>query len=148
MDAPVWEEIVPLDHQPAVRCVLQGEMETKCMHEQKKDAFNMRMQLEQTFRKTLQEVSTQYHQQAFEEMTRESKNALLEQAKLKEELALQNVGIESLMARHESQAGAHKEVIREKELLEQATKAPAGTGARRTSARRSDDAPVDFYLRF
>ena len=47
-------------------------------------------------------MSTQYHQKAFEEMTEESKNALVEQARLKEELSLQNVGIETLMARYQA----------------------------------------------
>ena len=86
-------------------------------HRLKKEAFNLRMQLEQTFRKSLQEMDSKYHQRAFEDMSEESKNALVANSKLKEELALQSIGIESLMARYKAQEAAAKKLRLENEVL-------------------------------
>jgi hypothetical protein len=88
---------------------LLGQVEKEGMdhahetHTMKKEMFNLRMQLEQTFRKTLQELDGQYQKKAFDAMSEESKNALMANARLKEELALQSVGVENLLQRYKRQ---------------------------------------------
>jgi hypothetical protein len=95
----------------------EGLEHAKDTHILKKEMFNLRMQLEQTFRKSLQELDGQYQKKAFDQMTEESKNALLANAKLKEELALQSVGVENLLQRYKKQEEMHMKLKQEKSVL-------------------------------
>jgi hypothetical protein len=95
----------------------EGLEHAKDTHILKKEMFNLRMQLEQTFRKSLQELDGQYQKKAFDQMTEESKNALLANAKLKEELALQSVGVENLLQRYKKQEELYMKLKQEKSVL-------------------------------
>ena len=74
------------------------------VHALKKDMVELRQQLEQTFRKALMETDRTKQQYAFEALHDSSKSALLANAKLKEELALQTLGRSNLDLRREKQA--------------------------------------------
>ena len=95
----------------------EGLQHANDTHILKKEMFNLRMQLEQTFRKSLQELDGQYQKKAFDQMTEESKNALLANAKLKEELALQSVGVENLLQRYKKQEEEFMKQKQEKAVL-------------------------------
>ena len=69
-------------------------------HRVKNDAFNLRMQLESTFRKSLHEMDAKYKEEAFQSLTNDSKNALIENSKLEKELTVQSIGIEALLKRY------------------------------------------------
>jgi len=87
-------------------------------HRMKKEMFNLRMQLEQTFRKTLQELDAQSQRKAFDAMDDESKSALMANAKLKEELSLQSVGVENLLQRYQQIDDGFKKMKVDKSILE------------------------------
>jgi chromosome segregation ATPase len=87
-------------------------------HRMKKEMFNLRMQLEQTFRKTLQELDAQSQKKAFDAMDDESKSALMANAKLKEELSLQSVGVENLLQRYQQIDDGFKTMKVDKGILE------------------------------
>mmetsp|Transcript_20270 Transcript_20270/g.51464 ORF Transcript_20270/g.51464 Transcript_20270/m.51464 type:complete len:411 (-) Transcript_20270:86-1318(-) len=72
-------------------------------HAIKKETFHSRIQLENTFRKTLQEMDRKHHEKAFQDMAEESKTALIDKAQLREELSLQTTGIEALTNRYLAQ---------------------------------------------
>ena len=55
----------------------------------KKEMLELRQQIEDTFRKSLMDTDRIMKQNAFDALTDESKTALLANAKLKEELAIQ-----------------------------------------------------------
>jgi hypothetical protein len=82
----------------------QGRHHAEETHRLTKESFSLRIKLEQTFRNTLQEIDGKYKEQAFSQLTRDSKNALVENSKLEEELAIQSIGIESLLARYKRQS--------------------------------------------
>ena len=82
----------------------EGRNHAEETHRLTKESFSLRIKLEQTFRKTLQEIDGKYKEQAFSELARDSKNALVENSKLEEELAIQSIGIESLLERYKKQA--------------------------------------------
>ncbi|KAG6955629.1 hypothetical protein JG687_00011080 [Phytophthora cactorum] len=74
------------------------------IHKVRLDMFNHKMALEKTFRKALQELDADYLKKAFNAMSEESKNALVANAKLKDELQLQSIGVDNLMHRFTQQA--------------------------------------------
>ena len=82
----------------------EGRNHAEESHRLTKESFNLRIKLESTFRKTLQEIDSKYKEQAFNELARDSKNALVENSKLEEELAIQSIGIESLLERYQKQS--------------------------------------------
>jgi len=96
----------------------QTDNQLKETNKMKKEAFALRMQLEQTFRNSLHEMDVKYHEKAYAEMAEESKTALVEQAKLKEELALQIVGIHAMMQRYDEKDALAKKLLREKGFLQ------------------------------
>ncbi|ETV72737.1 hypothetical protein, variant 3 [Aphanomyces astaci] len=88
------------------------------IHAMRVDMFNHKMALEQTFRKSLQELDAQYLKKAFNAMADESKNALVANAKLKDELQMQSIGVENLMHRFKTQADQYHKMKVENEILE------------------------------
>ncbi|KAF0689506.1 Aste57867_19063 [Aphanomyces stellatus] len=88
------------------------------IHSMRLDMFNHKMALEQTFRKSLQELDAQYLKKAFNAMAEESKNALIANAKLKDELQMQSIGVENLMHRFKTQAEQYHKMKVENEILE------------------------------
>jgi len=90
----------------------------------KKEAFNARVELEDTFRKTLQDLDKKYKGAAFAEISNESKNALKEKARAQNELAVQTIGIEALTTRYEAQVKLVQElrtnngVLKEHQLVQ------------------------------
>jgi hypothetical protein len=72
-------------------------------HELSQKGFKLRMQLEQTFRRTLKEMEVQYRQQALEGMKDESKQALNANRLLREELEIQSNGIKAMIKRFDKQ---------------------------------------------
>jgi hypothetical protein len=86
-------------------------------HRVKNDAFKLRVQLESTFRKTLQEMDVKYKDDAFNALGEDSKNALVENSKLERELTIQSIGIESLLKRYQKQLAAYRELKVENEVL-------------------------------
>ncbi|CAK5128297.1 unnamed protein product [Aphanomyces euteiches] len=87
------------------------------IHAMRLDMFNHKMALEQTFRKSLQELDGQYLKKAFNAMADESKNALVANAKLKDELHMQSIGVENLMHRFKTQAEQYHKMKVENEIL-------------------------------
>ncbi|KAJ0405679.1 hypothetical protein ATCC90586_004482 [Pythium insidiosum] len=83
------------------------------------DMFNHKMALEKTFRKALQELDAEYLKKAFNAMSEESKNALVANAKLKDELQLQSIGVDNLMQRFNQQAKHYQKMRIENDILEQ-----------------------------
>ncbi|OQR82987.1 protein kinase [Achlya hypogyna] len=88
------------------------------VHAMRLDMFNHKMALEQTFRKSLQELDAQYLKKAYNAMAEESKNALVANAKLKDELQMQSIGVENLMLRFKAQADQFHKMKVENEILE------------------------------
>ena len=86
-------------------------------HRVKNDAFNLRMQLESTFRKSLHEMDAKYKEEAFQALANDSKNALIENSKLEKELTVQSIGIEALLKRYNNQLVKHRELKVENEIL-------------------------------
>ena len=82
---------------------IEGRNHAEESHRLTKESFSLRIKLESTFRKTLQEIDGKYKEQAFAELANDSKNALVENSKLEEELAIQSIGIESLLERYKKQ---------------------------------------------
>ncbi|KAE8995423.1 hypothetical protein PR003_g20146 [Phytophthora rubi] len=89
------------------------------IHKVRLDMFNHKMALEKTFRKALQELDADYLKKAFNAMSEESKNALVANAKLKDELQLQSIGVDNLMHRFTQQAKHFTRMKVENEILEQ-----------------------------
>ena len=58
--------------------------------------MELRQQLEHTFRKTLSDSEKAHQRKAFEALASGAKDALLTNAKLKEELAVQSIGMKNL----------------------------------------------------
>lgn len=85
----------------------------------KKEAFSLRMQLESTFRRSLHEMDEKYRDMAFAAMDDESRHALLANSKLKEELAMQSVGITSLTARYNAAVSSLTSLRVEHDVLKQ-----------------------------
>ena len=56
----------------------EGRNHAEESHRLTKESFTLRIKLEQTFRKTLQEIDDKYKEQAFAALARDSKNALVE----------------------------------------------------------------------
>ena len=86
-------------------------------HRVKNDAFNLRMQLESTFRKSLHEMDAKYKEEAFQSLTNDSKNALIENSKLEKELTVQSIGIEALLKRYNKHLTLYRELKVENEIL-------------------------------
>ncbi|EEY68741.1 uncharacterized protein PITG_19117 [Phytophthora infestans T30-4] len=103
--------------------MLEMEQENKTHAEEiykvRLDMFNHKMALEKTFRKALQELDADYLKKAFHAMSEESKNALVANAKLKDELQLQSIGVDNLMHRFTQQAKHFQRMKVENEILEQ-----------------------------
>ncbi|GLE03742.1 hypothetical protein PINS_up012644 [Pythium insidiosum] len=89
------------------------------IHKVRLDMFNHKMALEKTFRKALQELDAEYLKKAFNAMSEESKNALVANAKLKDELQLQSIGVDNLMQRFNQQAKHYQKMRIENDILEQ-----------------------------
>ncbi|DBA00539.1 TPA: hypothetical protein N0F65_006443 [Lagenidium giganteum] len=89
------------------------------IHKVRLDMFNHKMALEKAFRKALQELDAEYLKKAFNAMSEESKNALAANAKLKDELQLQSIGVDNLMHRFNQQAKHYQKMKVENEILEQ-----------------------------
>ena len=96
-----------------------NQAQLKETNKMKREAVALRMQLEQTFRNSLHEMNAKYHEKAYADMAEESKSALIEQAKLKEELAIQVTGIHAMMQRYDQKDAMAKRLAREKEILEE-----------------------------
>uniref|UniRef100_K3XAB7 Uncharacterized protein n=1 Tax=Globisporangium ultimum (strain ATCC 200006 / CBS 805.95 / DAOM BR144) TaxID=431595 RepID=K3XAB7_GLOUD len=105
------------------KLMLQLEHESKDhaeeIHKVRLDMFNHKMALEKTFRKSLQELDADYLKKAFNAMSEESKNALIANAKLKDELQLQSIGVDNLMQRFSQQGKHYQKMKVENEILEQ-----------------------------
>ncbi|OQR82156.1 hypothetical protein THRCLA_11084 [Thraustotheca clavata] len=97
---------------------LENKNHVEEIHAMRLDMFNHKMALEQTFRKSLQELDAQYLKKAYNAMAEESKNALVANAKLKDELQMQSIGVENLMLRFKAQAGQFHKMKVENEILE------------------------------
>ncbi|KAG9409842.1 hypothetical protein AC1031_020152 [Aphanomyces cochlioides] len=97
---------------------LENKNHIEEIHAMRLDMFNHKMALEQTFRKSLQELDGQYLKKAFNAMADESKNALVANAKLKDELHMQSIGVENLMHRFKTQAEQYHKMKVENEILE------------------------------
>ncbi|TMW56269.1 hypothetical protein Poli38472_008917 [Pythium oligandrum] len=89
------------------------------IHKVRLDMFNHKMALEKTFRKALQELDADYLKKAFNAMSEESKNALVANAKLKDELQMQSIGVDNLMQRFNQQAKHYQKMKIENDILEQ-----------------------------
>lgn len=85
----------------------------------KRESFNARVNLEHTFRKTLQELEKKLHQRAFAEMDKESKSALVEKARVQDELALQTIGIEALTKRYNEKCAIVQTLRTDKTILQE-----------------------------
>eukprot|EP01029_Cantina_marsupialis_P006311 TRINITY_DN1690_c0_g1_i1.p1 TRINITY_DN1690_c0_g1~~TRINITY_DN1690_c0_g1_i1.p1 ORF type:complete len:469 (+),score=117.72 TRINITY_DN1690_c0_g1_i1:68-1474(+) len=88
-------------------------------HRLQQDSMQLRLQLESTFRKALQEMDTEYREKAFAAMDADSRNALLANSKLSEELALQSVGIENMVSKYEELENKYKKLKTDWSLLSQ-----------------------------
>jgi hypothetical protein len=95
----------------------RGSVFAEESHRIKNDAFNLRTQLESTFRKTLHEMDAKYKDEAFNALGEDSKNALIENSKLEKELTIQSIGIEALLKRYNNQLEMHRELKVENEIL-------------------------------
>ena len=95
----------------------RGSVFAEESHRIKNDAFNLRIQLESTFRKTLHEMDVKYKDEAFNALGEDSKNALIENSKLEKELTIQSIGIEALLKRYNNQLKMHRELKVENEIL-------------------------------
>lgn len=85
----------------------------------RREMFSSRMQLEKTFRKTLQELDEKHHADAFRQMKGESKTALVDRARVEQELAVQSIGIESLTERFRRATEALKVLKTDKSILQE-----------------------------
>ncbi|GBG24483.1 Hypothetical Protein FCC1311_007012 [Hondaea fermentalgiana] len=88
-------------------------------HGIKRESFDARLQLEHTFRKTLQELEKKLHQQAFDQMDKESRTALIDRARVQDELALQTVGIEALTKRYNEKSALVQTLRTDKCILKE-----------------------------
>ena len=75
----------------------------EAVHETKREMLELRQSLEHTFRKTLADAEQAHQARAFGALGAGAKDALLTNAKLKEELSLQAIGMKNLDLRHERQ---------------------------------------------
>ena len=75
----------------------------EAVHETKREMLELRQSLEHTFRKTLADAEQAHQERAFGALGAGAKDALLTNAKLKEELSLQAIGMKNLDLRHERQ---------------------------------------------
>lgn len=84
--------------------------------------LGVREGLQKAFRKALEDLSGTYDSKAFQGLDEDLKQALLDNANMQEELALQEIGITSLSQRSKSQRKEVARLSREKRKLENATK--------------------------
>lgn len=113
---------------------LENKSHAEEIHMVRLDMFNHKMALEKTFRKALQELDADYLKKAFNAMSEESKvrhhcsflllgscygitnctyqNALVANAKLKDELQVQSIGVDNLMQRVNKQAKFYRKMVR------------------------------------
>jgi len=120
----------------------EGLSHAAAEHKMKKEMFNLRMQLEQTFRKTLQEKDAQYRERAFEAMSEESRMALVANAKLQEELSLQSVGVEHFMQRFKTTTEEHRKLQQQHALLSEASKLQLNTASKLKRQKLEQEALV------
>lgn len=85
----------------------------------KKQTFNTRVELEKSFRKSLQMMELELKQKAFKEMDEETKNAVREMARTQDELSLQTNGIEALTKRYLAEREKVKVLRTDKSLLQE-----------------------------
>ena len=97
----------------------QNARHTEFTNRIKSDSFNVRLLLEQKYRKELEEMDARYKEEAFQDINRESKRALLDNSRLEEELALQSVGINKLLKKHKEAENTIKKLRVEKQLLQE-----------------------------
>merc|ERR1719502_365826 len=83
-----------------------------------REMLEFRKTLEIQLKKSLTELEISYKKTAFDALSGESKNALLTNAKLKEELLLQNVGLENLKGRLEIQKDDVKSMSKDIKIFE------------------------------
>mmetsp|Transcript_17121 Transcript_17121/g.28604 ORF Transcript_17121/g.28604 Transcript_17121/m.28604 type:complete len:602 (-) Transcript_17121:120-1925(-) len=76
-----------------------AKVHAELLHNINRNMRTMRQEMEATFRKELVEMDLHFQRQAFEAMDDEKKKAMLANSKLKDELALQSVGISNLGVR-------------------------------------------------
>lgn len=88
------------------------------MQQIKSDSFKLRMMLEQKFRKSLEELDAKYREEAFQEIDKESKQALVDNSKLQEELAIQSIGIDKLLKKYKKTEAMLTSSKLEREMLE------------------------------
>jgi len=89
----------------------------KEMGDMKRDFVQTQLKLESTFRKSLADIDRRNAQAAFENMNQESKNALLERARVEDELSLQKVGIKFIEAKYSNQCKSLKQKKIDNDIL-------------------------------
>lgn len=97
---------------------------SKEVHRLKKEMVELRNQIEHTFRNSIEESDRATKQNAFDALSLESKTALLTNAKIKEELAMQMMGAKNFTQRNETQIAQRREFqakARDLEVTKEAT---------------------------
>jgi len=92
------------------------------VHSIKKEMLDFRRQLEHNFRKMLMDKDIEFQRQAFQSLSGDKKEALLANAKLKEEMTLQSIGLENLGQRAGAQNLELSHVKESTENLQQQSK--------------------------
>ena len=116
----------------------------EAVHETKREMLELRQSLEHTFRKTLADAEQAHQARAFGALGAGAKDALLTNAKLKEELSLQAIGMKNLdpsVAQEEDQrsCASFDEALDKLAIVQQAL--PRVTAEPRVE-RRVDDRAV------
>ena len=68
--------------------------------------------------KSLEELDVKYREEAFQEIEKESKQALVDNSKLQEELAIQSIGIDKLLKKYKKAEAMLSSSKLEREMLE------------------------------
>eukprot|EP00602_Paraphysomonas_sp_CaronLab_P001618 CAMPEP_0185031938 /NCGR_PEP_ID=MMETSP1103-20130426/19685_1 /TAXON_ID=36769 /ORGANISM="Paraphysomonas bandaiensis, Strain Caron Lab Isolate" /LENGTH=521 /DNA_ID=CAMNT_0027567639 /DNA_START=31 /DNA_END=1593 /DNA_ORIENTATION=- len=95
----------------------EGLEHAKEVHETNAGMRVMREQMEATFRKELVEMDLVFQRQAFTAMDDHKKKAMLANSKLKDELALQSVGISNLSVRCARDKQSYKSIKQDMKLI-------------------------------
>ena len=98
----------------------EGLEHANVTHSLNQKGFKLRLQLEQTFRRTLKEMELQYRNSALETMKEESRQALHANRLLKEELEIQSTGTSQLLKRFDKHTEKMKADRVEMQLLQEA----------------------------
>ena len=107
---------------------------SKSMLDCKKDLVGQQEKLEKQFKKELVMMDAKYRQIAFDKLTDKKKKALLENAKLKDEIVLQKIGLANLSDRILAEKSQLEDVTHSKKSLGEQTSV---TSSRIAALRRS-----------